>query len=59
MARGADAVLLHNTGRRGDTVLDEQVLIVFTVADGLITAAENIASDVPWLNAFVEAGRNR
>ena len=52
-----DAVLLHNTGRRGDTVLDEQVLIVFTVADGLITAAENIISDVPGLDAFFEAGQ--
>ena len=52
-----DAVLLHNTGRRGDTVLDEQVLIVFTVADGLITAAENIISDVPGLEAFFHAGQ--
>ena len=51
------AVLLHNTGRRGDTVLDEQVVIVFTTADGRITAAENLISDVPMLEAYFHAGR--
>ncbi|WP_018331555.1 nuclear transport factor 2 family protein [Actinomycetospora chiangmaiensis] len=52
------AVLLHNTGERNGTVLDEQVVIVFTVADGRITAAENLISDVPGLEAFFRAGRS-
>ena len=51
------AVLLHNTGRRSETVLDEQVVIVVTVADGRITAAENLISDVPMLEASFHAGQ--
>lgn len=57
--RGVDrvAVLLHNTGRREETVLDEQVVIAFTTSAGRITAAENLISDVPMLDAFFDAGR--
>jgi hypothetical protein len=51
------AALLHNTGQRGETVLDEQVVIVFSASDGRITAAENLISDVPMLDAFFDAGR--
>lgn len=51
-------VLLHNTAERHGAVLDEQVVIVFTVADGRITAAENLISDVPMLETFFRAGRS-
>jgi ketosteroid isomerase-like protein len=49
------AVALHNTGQRGDVRLDEQVIIVFTLANGKISAAENLITDVPGLNAFFAA----
>ncbi|MCD2192066.1 nuclear transport factor 2 family protein [Actinomycetospora endophytica] len=49
------AVLLHNTGRRGEAALDEQVVIVFSVDGDQITAAENLISDVPMLEAFFRA----
>ena len=55
LGRDNAAVMLHNTGRRGDTVLDEHLTTVFTLDDGRIVALETLISDVPGLNAFFAA----
>jgi len=47
---------LHNTASRGDLILDEQVAIVFEVADEKITGMATYLSDVPGINAFFIAG---
>lgn len=49
------AVMLHNTGRRGDAVLDEHLTTVFTLRDGRIAALETLISDVAMLDAFFAA----
>ncbi|WP_394836486.1 nuclear transport factor 2 family protein [Pendulispora rubella] len=46
------ALLLHNTGRRGDVVLDEHVATVCRLEGGRIAAIETYLSDVPGMNAF-------
>ncbi|KAA6223174.1 nuclear transport factor 2 family protein [Streptomyces albofaciens JCM 4342] len=46
------ALSLHNTARRGDTVLDEHLSTVCTVRDGKIAAIETYLSDVDGMNAF-------
>ena len=55
LGRDNAAVMLHNTGRRGDAVLDEHLTTVFTLDDGHIVALETLISDVPGLNAFFAA----
>ena len=56
LGRDNAAVMLHNTGRRGDAVLDEHLTTVFTLRAGRIAALETLISDVPMLNAFFAAG---
>lgn len=46
------ALSQHNTGRRGELVLDEHLATVLRLRDGLIAEAETFASDVPGMNAF-------
>lgn len=53
------AVELHNTGRRSEVQLDEQVIVVFAVQDGRIATADNLISDVPGLNAFFAASSDQ
>lgn len=43
---------LHNTARRGELSLDEQVAIVFGLRDGKIAVIDTCLSDVESLNAF-------
>ena len=45
-------IKLHNTGRRGDLVLDEHVGTVCTVRDGRIASAETHLSDITVSDAF-------
>ncbi len=47
---------LHNTARRGDLILDEQVAIVFEVRDGKVASMVTYLSDVPGINAFFVEG---
>lgn len=56
LGRDNAAVMLRNTGRRGDAVLDEHLTTVFTLVDGRIASLETLISDVPGLNAFFAAG---
>lgn len=46
------ALIQHNTGRRGDLVLDEHLATIFRLRDGLVTEIETFASDVPGMSAF-------
>jgi hypothetical protein len=47
------AVQLHNTGTRGDTVLDEYLTAVGTLRENKVQRLRTfILSDVPMLNAF-------
>jgi ketosteroid isomerase-like protein len=46
------AVSLHNTGRRGDLVLDEHLTNVVRVRDGKITGIDTYVSDLEMLNSF-------
>jgi ketosteroid isomerase-like protein len=45
-------VQLHNTGRRGDTVLDEYLTTVGTLRANKIQRLDTFISDVPMSNAF-------
>jgi uncharacterized protein len=45
-------IKLHNTGRRGDLMLDEHVGTVCTVRDGRIASAETHLSDITATDAF-------
>jgi len=47
---------LHNTSRRGDLILDEQVAIVFEVQDGKVASMATYLSDVAGINAFFVEG---
>lgn len=51
-SRNNVALSQHNTGRRGELVLDEHLATVLRLRDGLIAEAETFASDVPGMNAF-------
>ncbi len=46
------AVRLHNTGTRGDKILDEYLVTVFRFRENKIYRAETFLSDVDMLNAF-------
>ncbi|TVT44557.1 nuclear transport factor 2 family protein [Amycolatopsis rhizosphaerae] len=46
------ALLQHNTGHRGDVVLDEHLATVCRLRDGRIAEIETFADDVPGMNAF-------
>jgi uncharacterized protein len=48
----AVAVSLHNTGKRGDLVLDEHLTNVVTVRDGKIAGIDTYVSDLEMLNSF-------
>jgi hypothetical protein len=50
------AVQLHNTGRRGDTVLDEYLTTVGTLRANKIQHLDTFISDVPMLNTFFPRG---
>lgn len=45
-------IKLHNTGRRGDLILDEHLGTVCTVRDGRISTADTHLSDIDAMNAF-------
>ncbi|WP_183557441.1 nuclear transport factor 2 family protein [Mucilaginibacter sp. SP1R1] len=47
---------LHNTAKRGDLVLDEQVAIVCEIKDGKIAVMTTYLSDVAGINAFFIEG---
>ena len=47
---------LHNTAKRGDLVLDEQVAIVFEVINEKIASMATYLSDVPGINRFFISG---
>ena len=46
------ALSLHNTGRRGDVVLDEHLATVCRLRDGKVECIETYLSDVDGMNAF-------
>ncbi|MFB8247259.1 nuclear transport factor 2 family protein [Streptomyces sp. NPDC055952] len=46
------ALSLHNTARRGDTVLDEYLATVCFLRDGKVARIETYLSDVQAMNAF-------
>jgi ketosteroid isomerase-like protein len=46
------AVSLHNTGRRGDAVLDEHLTNVVSVSNGKIAGIDTYVSDLEMLNSF-------
>ena len=49
---GSFIIKLHNTGRRGDLVLDEHLGTVCTRRDDLIATADTHLSDITAMNAF-------
>ncbi|MDQ1292816.1 MAG: uncharacterized protein QG608_696 [Actinomycetota bacterium] len=52
VSRDNMALNLHNTGRRGDMVLDEYLATVCTIRNGRIVAIETYLSDVEGMNAY-------
>jgi uncharacterized protein len=46
------ALHLHNTGRRGDRVLDEHLTNLYVLRDNKICRIDSFVSDVDMLNAF-------
>ena len=48
------ALHLHNTGQRGDHVLDEHLTTVCHLRDGRIQRLDTFISDVPMLNAYFQ-----
>jgi ketosteroid isomerase-like protein len=50
------SVQLHNTGTRGDTVLDEYLTTVGTLRANKIQRLDTFISDVPMLNTFFPKG---
>lgn len=46
------ALYWHNTGRRGDVVLDEHLATVCRLQEGKIASMETYMADVPGMNAF-------
>ena len=46
------ALHLHNTGKRGELILDEYLTTVCRLRENMIYRLETFISDVPMLNAF-------
>jgi uncharacterized protein len=44
--------LLHNTGHKGDKILDEHLTTILILHDNRIRRLETLVSDVPMLNAY-------
>ena len=45
-------LLLHNTGRKGEKVLDEHLTTILVLSGTKICHLETLISDVPMLNAY-------
>ncbi len=52
---GSFIIELHDTGRRGDLVLDEHLATVCTVQDGRIASADTHLSDLVMMDAYFAA----
>ena len=46
------ALLLHNTGKRNDQILDEYLTTVCTLRDGKIARLDTYISDIAMVNAY-------
>jgi ketosteroid isomerase-like protein len=46
------ALILHNTGRKSDRILDEDLAAVFSFRDDKITRLDTYLSDVPMMERF-------
>jgi hypothetical protein len=49
------AIMLHNTGQHGDSVLDEYLTSVLSLRGEKIQRIDTYISDVPMLNCFAGA----
>ena len=52
VGRNSFIIKLHNTGRRGDLILDEHLGTVCTTREGLIATADTHLSDIAMMNTF-------